>query len=337
MAKNRANIPSISEAVKNLKRGNILPVYYFFGEDSFSIDISLKAIEEAVKPFLASDFDREIFYSEERTLIEVLDAASAFPFGSDKKLIIYKDFEKVRDKKNLLSYIESPAEFTVLVLVHNGAVSNPGTNLYSALIKNKFLYEAKELKGRNLITWLVDYCEENKKQITSGIAQVLVEIVGENRSMLEAQLDKIFTFVGDKIEITIDDVRNLSTSLKEFSIFDLQDAISKKDKRRAMKLAYNLLDKGQEPTFIIHMLTRYFSGLARINEMTEKKMNEYAAAKIIGTHPYYLKNYKFARRNYTDGELFSAAQALLKADLAIKTSSTNNKEIITLLISEMVN
>lgn len=337
MAKTKISVPPISEAVKNIKKGNLLPVYYFFGEDSFSIDISVKAVDEAVKPLIASEFDKEVFYSEERTIEDVIDFASSFPFGSEKKLIIFKEFEKLRDKKNILSYVQSPSDFTVLVIVHNGSIQNLDTEPYKTLAQNNFLYEAKELKGKNLITWVMDYCEENKKSLSQINAQVFVEIVGENRSMLEAQLDKIFTFTADKPEITLEDITALSTALKEYSIFDLQDAIAKKDKTRALKLAYNLIDKGQEPVFIIHMLTRYFTGLSRVNEMAEQNMNEMAAARIVGTHPYYYKNYKNARRAFSDRELFNIGRALMNADLAVKTTSADSKTIVSMLIAEMFN
>ena len=336
MAKSKIKITGISEAVKNLKKGNILPLYFFFGEDSFSIDEALKAVEETVLPHITSDFDREVFYGEEKLISDVLGFATAFPFGSEKKLLILKEFEKVKDKKNLLSYAESPADFTVMVIVHNGGIKNTDTVLYQTLAKNNFIYEAKELKGNNLVNWVVDFCEVRNKTISFENALMLVDIVGENRSMIEAQLDKILTYIADKEEISLDDVKSLSTSLKEFSIFDLQDAVSKRDKSRSLKIAYNMLENGQEPTFIIHMLTRYFTGLARINEMTEKKMNEYAAARIIGTHPFYLKNYRFARKAFTDRDLHRASEALLKADITVKTTSSDNKSIITLLISEML-
>ena len=337
MAKSKISIPSISEAVKSIKRGNLLPVYFFFGEDSFSIDTSVNELNSALKPFLASDFDKETFYADEKPLSEVIDFALVFPFGSEKKFITYKEFEKARDKKSLQSYIESPAEFTVLLIIHNGSIQNANTVLYRTLLEKNFIYEAKELKGNNLINWLVDYCEVNKKTLNFENAQMIVDIVGENRSMLEAQLDKIITFIGDKVEITLEDIRALSSSLKEYSIFDLEDAIGKKDKARAIKLAFNLLEKGKEPTFIIHMLTRYFTGLARVNEMTELKINDYAAARIVGTHPYYYRDYKQARRAYSDRDIFQASRALLKADLAIKTTSADKKSVVSVLISEMFN
>ena len=88
--------------------------------------------------------------------------------------------------------------------------------------------------------------------------------------MLEDQLEKIFIYLGTKKEIDYETIKALSTSLKENTIFDLQDAIGGKSKEKSVKILYNLLDNGIEPTFIIAMLTKYFTGLSRVNEMKEK-------------------------------------------------------------------
>jgi DNA polymerase III delta subunit len=64
---------------------------------------------------LLSEFDKETIYSEDRSINDILSLASSFPFGSEKKLIIVKEAEKIKDKKPLKDYAASPAEFTVLL------------------------------------------------------------------------------------------------------------------------------------------------------------------------------------------------------------------------------
>ena len=122
MAKTKA--PSVLDVLSDLKKGNIKPLYYFFGEDYFILQSAVKAVKEAVSPFITSDFDKETIYGNDKTIHEVLDYASSFPFGSEKKLIILKEFEKVKDKKPLAGYSQSPVDFTVLVVVHNGSISS---------------------------------------------------------------------------------------------------------------------------------------------------------------------------------------------------------------------
>jgi DNA polymerase-3 subunit delta len=336
MTRNNSGIPSVLEITKKINKNNLLPVYYFIGEDSFSLDSGLKAVEKAVQPLISSDFDKETFYGENKTLSEVLELASAFPFGSEKKLIIFKEFEKVKDKKSLSSYLKSPADFTVLVLIHYGTVSSFKSEPFASLAEKKYIFSAKELKGEHLLSWIILFCEENNRYLSRENAQALIDIVGESRSLIESQLEKIFTFLGDKKEISLNDINSLSTELKEYNIFDLQNAVGKKDKGTAVKVAYKMVDQGAEPTFIVYMLTRYFTGLSRINELREKKIPDQAAAAIVGTHPYYYKDYLTARASFSDRDLFHASEALLKADLMIKTTSTDYKTVIALLLSEIL-
>ena len=336
MARSKASVPGVNQALKEIKSGELKPLYYFFGEDSYSIENAIHLIEEKAKPFIASEFDKEVFYGEDKNLSDVLDFASAFPFGSEKKLIIFKEFEKVRDKKKLGSYAESPSDFTIMAVHHAGSVTVSESGLYKTMLDNGYLFEAKELKGRNLIDWLIEYTESKGRHLSRENAQLLVDIAGESRSLLETQLEKIITFLGDAQEITLESIRDLSTQLKEFTIFDLQNALAKKDKAESLKVAFNLLEKGSEPTFIIYMLTRYFTGLSRINELKEKKTPDQAAARIVGTHPYYYKDYLKARTLFSDKELINTVRALLNADLTIKTTSTDGKTVISILIGEIL-
>ena len=334
MAKSKA--PSILEAIAEIKKRKFKPVYYFFGEDSYNLTTALQTLERVFKPLLHSDFDKETIYSDDKSIKDILGLASAFPFGSEKKLIIVKEAEKIRDKKSLKDYASSPAEFTVLVFFHNGSITNISSQPFKTLSENNFLFEAKELKGKNLIDWLINLSEEKGKTLSEENAQVLVDIVGESRNMLEDQLEKICVFIDKGKEITIESIQQVSSELKQFNIFDLQNAIGLKDKAKSLTVAYNLLDNGAEPTFIISMLTRYFTGLAKITELKTKNIPVQEAARIVGTHHFYYPGYVKARSLYSDEKLVEVFRALLKADVSVKTTTTDDKTIIALLVAEIL-
>jgi len=337
MAKVKVNIPPIAEAVKQLSNKKLSPVYFFTGEDSYSIDKALEKITKTVEPFIASDFDKETIYcTPDKDLTDLLNIASAFPLGSEKKLVVLKEFEKAKDKKKLTAYVKSPADFTVLVVINSADISNPEAEPYFSMLTNGYMFEAKELKSAALADWVVKYCSEKGKNISQENAAMLVDTVGDNRTMVEMQLQKMFTFLGDKTEVTFEVIKDLATNLKEYTIFDLQNAIGKKDKKEAFKIANNLLDKGSELIAIIAMLTRYFTGLAQIPELSSLQMPDQAAARIVGTHPFYYPNYKKARMLYPDDKMNAVAKALLKADTAVKTSSADEKSLLTILMAEIL-
>ncbi|MEJ2104830.1 MAG: DNA polymerase III subunit delta [Ignavibacteriaceae bacterium] len=334
MAKSKA--PSILEVIPEIKKRKFKPVYYFFGEDSYNLTSALHILEESFIPLLKSDFDKEIIYSEDKSINDILGLATAFPFGSEKKLIIVKEAEKIKDKKPLKDYAASPAEFTVVAFFHNGVITNLKSEPFKTLDANDFLFEAKELKGKNLVNWLISVAYEKGKNLSEENAQVLVDIVGENRSMLEDQLEKICVYLNKEKVITIESIQQVSSELKQFNIFDLQNAIGVKDKAKSITVANNLLDNGAEPTFIIAMLTRYFTGLSKIPELKSKNIPDMEAARIVGTHPFYYPKYIRARNLYSDKKLVEVFRALLKADVSVKTTSANEKTIILILIEEIL-
>lgn len=327
---------SILEIEKQLKQKKLLPVYYLFGEDSYNIDTVVQSITKYVSQFIVSDFDKETYYGETQSFASVLSAALTFPFGSEKKLLILKQAEKAKDKKELINYLKSPSEFSVIIFIHDGNISSLETEPYKSLDKAGYLFEAKELKGSNLIEWLIKKVENDGKTISYENAQLLTDIAGDNRTVLESQLEKIFLFLGENKEITMDSIRALSTSLKQYTIFDLQNQIGKKNKSTALKVLNNLLKNGMEAPQIIVMLNKYFNGIARINELMNQKMNDYQIARIIGTHPYYLKDYQSARKNYNDTNLTDAFTALLKADITLKTTSLDQFSLLTILVAEII-
>ncbi len=335
MVQTRKTAPSALDVIKNVKNGKILPLYYLFGEDTYSLSLVVQAIENALNPFITTDFDKDICYSEDRNLQEVIDNARAFPFGSQKKLIVFKEVEKVKDKKLLETYISSPSDFTVFVLVHNGKITNLTSPPFSILLEKGFLFEGRELKSNDLADWIIELARTKGKQISNENATLLADASGENRLMIENQLDKIITYLGDKTEISFDSIKDVSASVKEYSIFDLQNAVFQKDKATSLKIAFNMMEKGVEATFIISMLTKYFIGLAQVRELKEKNIPDAEAAKIVGSHQFYYKNYQQASVLFTYNNLSKAFEALLKADVSIKTSSADSKTVISILIAEL--
>lgn len=104
MSNYRQKAPSIYTLSSYLKEENTLPIYFFFGEDQFTIDSAVKTVEKALEGKVLSEFDREVVNPEKnQKMSDLIDLVSAFPFGGGKKLITVKNFEKFADKKILLN------------------------------------------------------------------------------------------------------------------------------------------------------------------------------------------------------------------------------------------
>jgi len=336
MAK-RKEIPSIYEIGKFVKPDQMLPVYFFCGEDGFTIDNAVKAVEKACAPLIKNDFDREVINLDKSTTFgSVLDLALGFPFGDGKKLIIAKNFNSVKDKGKLNDYLQNPASFTILIITHPDKIADLEKEPFKTLYEKGFIFEARNLDAEELTSWLVKHAKRSGLKITQENARALVEIVGEEKGLLEMHVQKFADFIGEGGEVTYETIKKLSSSTKEYSIFDLQDALSAGHKGRAVEIGYNLLDCGKEIIFIIAMLAKFIKTVAQASELMRDQTNDFQAAKMLKiSYPYYL-GCKKARNLMNFEALSRASEALLNADLSVKTSAADPKTILLVLITEML-
>lgn len=336
MSKYYSNIASIYSMISDLKSADFQPVYFLFGEDHFTISGAIKAISKKIAPLLTSDFDIETISVEKKANIsDLIDLAYTFPFGSDKKLIIVKNFENYNNKKQLVDYINDPSESTILIITNYGSISNLKSEPYKTLEAKKYIFEARELKGGELENWVKKRCKQLSFEINQESIRTLIEIVGEDKSLLDMQLQKFQSFLGESKEITTEEIKKLSSATKEYSIFDLLNSIGKGKSSDSLKVINNLIDNGKDLVFITSMLTKYFSTIAHSIEMQQKKMSDMDASRAIGVSKYYYINCKNAPFFRNETKLLQASRALYSTDLALKTTAVDQKTLATMLLTEL--
>jgi DNA polymerase-3 subunit delta len=329
--------PSINEVSKYLSKEKLLPIYFLCGDEFYSIDNSLTEIRNFVEKFIHSDFDKEFINAEKNmNLNQILDLAYAFPFGGGKKLLIIKNFEKLSDKKDFLRYVNNPAEFTICLITNYGKISEMSKEPYATLIAKKYLFEARIETGDDLIDWIVEQSRKIKLGLSEDFAKGLIEIVGEDKGLLEQQLQKLLDYSVGKPKLTFDEIKRIASPTKQYSIFDLLNELGKGNKSKSIEIAFNLLDAGTQITFIISMLTKFISTIAQISELSKSNVSDNEGANSLKVSWYYYVNCKNAKFFANDQKLFTAAEALLHADLAVKTTSQDEKTILIILISEML-
>lgn len=333
----KKEIPSIYDIGKYVKPDKLLPVYFFCGEDGFTIDNAVKAVDKASAPYIKNDFDREVINLDKGTpFSSVLDLALGFPFGDGKKIIIAKNFNNIKDKGKLTDYLKQPASFTILVITYPEKISDIEKDPYKSLYDKGYIFEARNLGGEELASWLVKHSKRCGLKLSSENARTLVEIVGEDKGILEMHIRKFSDFLGEGGEITYEIVKKLSSSTKEYSIFDLQDALAAGNKARAIEVGYNLLDCGKEIIFIIAMLTKFIKTVSQSIELMKDQTNDFQASKMLKISYQYYLNCKKARYFMNYEVLARSAEALLQADISVKTTSTDPKTIFLVLIAQML-
>lgn len=328
-----------AEFQKVLKSNRFAPIYLFHGEEDFLIDECVKAvIQKTLAPDLQG-FNLDIVYGSKVEVKDVLAHASSFPMMSDRRIVVVREFEKLvttdTAKELMAGYIDRPLESTCLLLI--SLEPDFRRKPFTDLKKKAELVECKPLYDNQVPGWISERVGQFGKKIDPEAARLLQAYVGNSLRALQNETDKLFIFVGDKNKIAPEDISAVVGATKGFTIFELQNAIGRKDTKEAVMILEKMLEAGQSSQMIIVMLARFFTQLWKLTDQKLRRLPEKEIGSELGVHPFFLKQMLEFSRNFTADHIEHNFHALLEADTVLKSTSRDPHLVLDLLIYSLIN
>ncbi len=244
-----------------------------------------------------------------------------------KRLVIVKDVEKLGETGALEDYVRNPSPTTVLVLL--SPKPDFRQKLFQALKEKAVLVECRTPYDDRIGAWIEAEVRGVGKSMEAEGVELLQLSVGGSLAELSNELEKLYTFAGDRKEITAGDVAAVVGVSRQFSVFDLQRALGEMNTRAALGVLGRMIDGGENMTKCIAQLTKYFEKLWLL---PDSALNQETAAAMLGIKPFFVREYLAARRKFTATRLDDCFLALREADLALKSSGGTPRQIMTLLV-----
>lgn len=334
----------------SLKHGKFDPVYFLFGEEEFLIDEMLERITAATIDESTRSFNYDLLHGTEASTIDIVERASAYPLMAERRVVVVKDIDRVfalRGKPDENSpfarYMNSPAPTTVLVLTaatadfltkgKNGQGAKAPFNL---IFNNAASVQFKKVYDRELPSWTSSRIKMRGKEITPDAVELFVGYTGASLRVLNNEIEKLFTYVEDRKRITIDDVRAVVGASKVYNVFELQKAVGAKNLELSVEITERMLGAGEPEQLILTMLTRYFTLLWRLVEIRSRTKEQNEMARSLAISPFFINEYIAALSRYPMPHLRNAFEALLQADIALKTSNTSAPLVLQMMLIAIV-
>lgn len=318
---------SAQEVLSKLQSGKeVAPIYLLHGEEDFFIDQIAQYFEHTFLPPAARDFNQSVLYGKDITMGDIVNHARSFPMMHDRRLVLVKEFQAVKDIKKseslklLEKYAQAPLASTVLVLCHKGGFFDKRKAVYKAIEKQGIVVESKPLYDNQVPKWIEQYVQSKGAKIEPAAVQLLFEQVGNNLSRISHEIDKIllnFQETDSKI-IKAQAVYEYVGISREYNIFELQKALGQKQPAQCLKIIYyaSRNPKAMPAIPTIAMLYRYVNQLLLVHYAPDK--SEKALAALLGVHPFFVKEYVQASKRYRVQELYGMLRVLLEADKRAK-------------------
>ena len=316
-------------------------IFFFYGEDSFRAHQKIEAIKKKFQATIdqtghnIQNLDGETF-----SLDDFFQSVTATGFLATKKLIVIKD---IFNNKKLTSWQDSLIEYLAKqqdTIEENYLIfwqtSKPDlrTKLYKALKKFKYTEEFDKLSADKLNSWIDVQLKAQDKTIATTARQLLLAFVGNNLWQLNNELNKLANFTTTK-EIIAENVKDLVQAKTDDNIFNLIDAIGKKNKALALKLIEERINSGANALYILTMITGQFRLLIKVKTLGKKINNSFAIAQTLKIHNFVASKALATSKLYTIEELKNIYQQLINIDEKLKTSSAKEKILFTQMITSL--
>lgn len=208
-----------------------------------------------------------------------IEASKTVPMMAKYRVVIIREMESapVELLDDLLVYIENPSPSTVLILT--GAKNAPpsggmdrGRRLEGAIKKFGRVQRFKTGE-QDPVRFALAAADEAGCQMDHRTAVLIVELVGSNLGRIQAELSKVIAYVGGEGRVGVKDVEAVCSLVAEAAIWDLTDAVVRRDADRALAVAHRMMDTGESAHRLIAMITWQMRQLITLQDCMRRRIN----------------------------------------------------------------
>ncbi len=289
---------SAEKIITEWKKGSFKPVYWLEGEEPFFIDQVVDYAEKRLLNESEVGFNLTIFYGKDAEWPAVVNACRRYPMFAERQVVILKEAQQMRDIEKLEAYVDNPQPSTVFVVSYKDKKVDGRSKLAKILKQKGEMLTTKKIYDSQLPEWAGQVVNQHGLSIAQKALSLLVDHIGNDLSRIQNEIEKLAVNLGTRKNITEDDIENYIGVSKEFNVFELQDAVARKDLPKAIRIVqyFEANPKAAPIQLVLPALYNFFSKLYMLYGISNP--DEKSAAAALGVNPYFVKDYLAASRRY---------------------------------------
>jgi DNA polymerase-3 subunit delta len=337
------------------------PGYVLVGDEIFLYERCRRAvvdllIDPTLREFSLSDLDLA-----ETSIFHVLDRARTPSLMAPFQAIFVRNLKnlytrgaKKEEFAALKDYFRSPNPQAVVIFVADHLRIPVDLRRMDLQDKDRYdriretlgddcsVVELARVDEADAVRWLIATAEGREMKFDADAARELADALGADMMLIASELEKLMLYAGERRRITLGDVETMVLAAKQRSLYELTDAITARDKPRALALLHGLLNAsdGGEDSAIGHlyMLARTFRQMLVILEKNVRdsraiwqalwqgfRMPPFAAEDLI----------RQARRYGSRRELSQMLRLIARADVELRSSPPDKRLVLERLVMEL--
>jgi DNA polymerase III subunit delta len=302
------------------------PAYLLSGTDRPKIEEALRRLRARV-----GEGGNEVLSAAETSGDEAVAACNApglFSTGARAVVVQHVESWKSADVKEVTTYLADPAPGTVLALVGSGLKKDSPLAKACAKAGELLFYDVPKSKLPN---WVAERFRALGGNADRDACRLLVDIVGDNVTELETEIEKIVTWAGgDTVDAAA--VEALAAGRAEIPIFALTDSWGARDVPAVLRAVESILERPErtrrdEVTRISARFAGHVQFVREVQDLAAEGVSAREAASRLRRNPYYVQKLFAQAANFSSEELGGVLVRAAQLDLAVKGRSPLPSEL----------
>ncbi|MDD5149080.1 MAG: DNA polymerase III subunit delta [Flavobacterium sp.] len=314
----------VLKIVNDIKAGNIKPIYFLMGEESYYIDKLSDYIEDKVLTEDEKGFNQTVLYGRDVSIDDIVSTAKRYPMMAERQVVIVKEAQDLsRTIDKLESYVENPMLSTVLVFCYKYKTLDKRKKMTKMMDKVGVVFESKKLYENQVGDWIKRVLSGKNYSIEPKANAMLVEFLGTDLSKINNELEKLQIILPKGSTITPKHIEDNIGFSKDFNVFELRKAIGERNQFKAYTIADNFAQNPKDNPIVMttSLVFGFFVQLLKYHGLKDR--NPKNVASVLGVNPFFLKEYDVALRNYPMRKVSQIVAALRDVDVKSKGVGAN--------------
>lgn len=302
------------------------PVYFVKGDDAALAGQALSALLSELLGDRPADLALQEI-TEEQGVGEILDALQTPAFLTDRRVVLVKGAGKLKADAvdPLISYLASPMQSSVLVLVAGGGALP--TRLTKAIKDKGHVIDAGLPSGKGRQAWYAAELKKGPVKLDARASALLFEHLADELGQLTGILDALAAAYGEGAKVTCEQLDPFLGTGGAAAPWELTDAIDAGDAATALRQLRRMLEGGQRhPLVVMATLQRHVLNLMRLDGVDISSESE--AASRLGVAPFTAKKALAQCRRLGSANIARAVRLVAEADVDLRGGSAWTNELV---------
>lgn len=317
----------------DLKARSFERIYLFYGKESYLCRAYKKQFIKAIVND-GDDMNYSYFENAGDKLLQIENIADTMPFFADRRLIVLENTGLFKKDNDFADYIPMLPETTTIIIIESEV--DKRSRLYKTIAKTGYACEFNRQSPAELRDFACRWAARAGKQLSTGLADLLIGTVGDDMNTIVNELDKVIAYCGDRELITKADIEEMCTPQIEGRVFELVEALITRNKSKAFEIYGDLLAMRESAFGILALIRKNYQRLLCVRELEDKALGISEISSRIQTPDWLVRKLKVQIKGYSPQKLQRAVGETVNTEFAIKTGDIGEQMGLEILLANLL-